>query len=204
MIYPPVDVDAFEPGTFRDDYYIAVSRLAPHKRIEVLIDAFRELPHRLLVVGDGPERDRLASRAPANVEVLGRRPHGELRELLGRARAFVHAAEEDFGIALVEAQAAGCPVVAYERGGAAEIVVPGRTGLLFSDPTPGGVAAAIRRFESARSNYRVAALVENARRFSRDRFQREFSSLLEREWDAFRESARPRHGGNSRRDTEAA
>ena len=204
VIHPPVDVDAFEPFSPRDDHYVAVGRLAPHKRIDVLVEAFRRLSGRLVVVGDGPERERLESRAPANVEFLGRRPHAELRELLGRARAFVHAAEEDFGIAMVEAQAAGCPVIAYGSGGAAEIVVPGRTGALFSDPSPRGVVEAIRRFEVTRPGYRVEDLVENARRFSRARFQREFSDLLEREWEAFRAEDRPGRSERSRRDPEAA
>lgn len=205
VVHPPVDVDAFKPLSPRDDYYVAVGRLAPHKRVDVLLEAFRRLPYRLVIVGDGPERDRLESSAPLNVEFLGRCPDEELRELLGRARAFVHAAEEDFGIALVEAQAAGCPVVAYERGGAAEIVIPGRTGALFSDRSPRGVAEAIRRFEVTRTGYGVEAQVENARRFSRSRFQSEFSEVLEREWEAFREEGHPgRRSARSRKDPEAA
>lgn len=203
VIYPPVDVDAFEPLSPRDDYYIAVSRLVPHKGLDLLVRAFRHLPHPLLVLGEGPDRARLESCAPSNVTFLGRCTDESLRELLGRARAFVHAAEEDFGIALVEAQAAGCPVIAYGRGGAAETVIPGRTGVFFTHRSPEGVVRAIRNFEFTRSNFRVEALVENACRFSRARFQREFGDFLEREWDAFRDKI-PVTTVGSRTKTEAA
>lgn len=203
VIYPPVEVDAFEPLTPREDHYVAVGRLAPHKRTEVLLEAFRHLPRRLLVVGEGSERSRLESRAPANVEFLGRVPRDTLRELLGRARALVHVAEEDFGIALVEAQAAGCPVVAYAGGGASEIIVPGQTGVLFHEPNPDAAVRAIREFESVRSRLRIEAMMENARRFSRDRFQREFGDFLEREWESFRKRGH-RVSRSRSRDIEAA
>lgn len=204
VIHPPVDVDAFEPLSPREDYYIAVSRLAPHKRLDILIEAFRGLPQPLLVVGEGALRGRLESRAPPNVRFLGRCPRDQLRELLGRARGFVHAAEEDFGIALVEAQAAGCPVVAYGGGGAAEIVVSGKTGILFAERTPKAAARAIQRLESIRCRLDPEQMVRNAERFSRTRFQRELSDLVEREWEAFgsRDPERPER--RTPRDPEAA
>ena len=204
VIYPPVDVEAFEPLSPRRDYYVALSRVVAHKRVDVLVEAFRELPYTLVVIGEVPQRNRLAADLPANVQLIGRCSNTELRRLLGRARALVHAAKEDFGIALVEAQAAGCPVIAYGRGGAAETVIPGRTGLLFPEQTASSAAAAVLEFESVRSEFRTEELVRNAQRFAKDRFQREFGRLLEEEWLAFRSRAlRIRaHGGPS--DTEAA
>jgi glycosyltransferase involved in cell wall biosynthesis len=195
VIYPPVDVEAFEPMSPRRDYYVALTRLVRHKRVDVLIRAFAQLPHPLLVIGDGPERERLAAALPPNVELLGRKSDAELRELLGRARGLVHAAEEDFGIGLVEAQAAGCPVVAYAGGGALETVLPGRTGLLFPSPTPEAVAAAVRELEERRHLFHTEALVDNAKRFARSRFKLALAELLERQWAAFR--SRDRHADGS-------
>lgn len=194
VIYPPVDVEAFVPRGSREDYYVTVARLVPHKRVDLIVDAFARIRRPLLVVGEGPERDRLVDRAPRNVEFTGRVTDEELAELLGRARGLVHAAEEDFGIALVEAQAAGCPVVAYSGGGAREIVVDGRTGVLFEARTSEAVREAVASLER-RPRPRVEDLRQSAERFSKDRFEREFLRLLETEWEAFRR----RGGGSSKR-----
>jgi glycosyltransferase involved in cell wall biosynthesis len=189
VIYPPVDVERFASvgREARGDGYVSVSRLVPYKRIDILIDAFRSLPDRTLtIVGDGPERARLAARLPPNVSLAGRLDDAETARLLGDARGFVFAAHEDFGIATVEAQAAGTPVIAYGAGGSGEIVrnvgSAAPTGVLFEVQTPEALTAAVRRFESAAID--SGDCRANAARFSRarfrSRFMAHFDALLER------------------------
>ena len=186
VIYPPVDVDRFEALSPREDYYITVSRLVPYKRVDLVVQAFARLGRRLVVVGDGPELPRLRAMAGENVRLAGWQSDESLRELLGRARAFVYAAEEDFGISPVEAQAAGCPVIAYGRGGASETVIDGKTGILYREQSVEALMRAVREFEQAPDRFRVEDLRLNAERFSRERFVREFRAYVEQKWDAFR------------------
>jgi glycosyltransferase involved in cell wall biosynthesis len=183
VIHPPVDIDFHIPGGTREDYYIAVSRLVGYKRVDLLVQAFRELPERrLLVVGDGPEHARLKSLAGANVEFAGRLAPEQLRERLQRARAFLFAAVEDFGIAPVEAMACGTPVIAYGRGGAAETVVglqaPAPTGVLFEEQSAAAVAAAVRTFEAHAQRITPQACRARAERFSAPRFRAEFMDFV--------------------------
>jgi glycosyltransferase involved in cell wall biosynthesis len=184
VVHPPVDLEAFQPQPVRGDHYITVARLEPHKRVDLIVDAFARLGRPLFVVGDGSARGRLMDRAPSNVEFLGRVTDAELADLLARSRALVHAAEEDFGIALVEAQAAGCPVVAYAGGGAGEIVEDGRTGILFERQTVEALEEAVLALERA-PRFRTEDLVRNAQRFSRARFEEELERVMTREWQAF-------------------
>jgi glycosyltransferase involved in cell wall biosynthesis len=194
VIHPPVDVDFHVPGaaggTARDDYYVAVSRLMGYKRVDLLVEAFRELPdRRLLVVGDGPELRRLKSLAGANVAFAGHLPAAQLLEHLQRARAFLFAAVEDFGIAPVEAMACGTPVIALARGGAAETVagLDARqpTGVLFAEQSAAAVARAVREFEASAQRITPQACRERAERYSAARFRSEFMDFVRRktaEW----------------------
>src|SRR6267378_2076417 len=148
VVHPPVDVDRFELREDKDDYYISVSRLVSYKRVDLLVDAFTAMPQRLLVViGDGPEMSRIKARAGANVEIVGHQPFAVMKDLLAGARGFMFAAEEDFGIAPVEAQACGTPVIAYGRGGIRDTVEPGETGIFFDQQTPEAVSGAVDEFE---------------------------------------------------------
>jgi glycosyltransferase involved in cell wall biosynthesis len=203
VVYPPVDIEAFQPKPGQGDHYIAVARLEPHKRIDLIVDAFARLGRPLFVVGDGSERGRLMDRAPSNVEFLGRVTDAELADLLARARGLVHAAEEDFGIALVEAQAAGCPVVAYAGGAAGEIVQDGRTGILFQRQTGEALEEAVRTLERT-PRFRTQDLVRNAERFSKARFERELERVVTREWQAFGERRTGRGGDRSGRGLDLA
>ena len=180
LLYPPVDVEYFTPGGARGDSYLAASRLVPYKRIPLIAEAFtRLLPDReLVVVGDGPEMGRLRAVAGPNVRVLGSASREVLRDHLRRARAFVFAADEDFGILPVESQACGTPVIAYGVGGALETVVEGRTGLFFGEQTAEAIAGAVRRFEAA-SPLAATACRENAERFSVRRFRLEFRGWVQ-------------------------
>ncbi len=187
VIYPPVDIGQFELATRKDDFYLTVSRLQPYKRIDLLVDAFAGMPDRkLVVIGDGPEMRKLRARAGANVELLGYRPAAEVRDRMRRARAFLFAGVEDFGIVMVEAQACGTPVIALGRGGAAEIVRAAAqpTGAFFFDQSPEAVRAAIDRFENTPPPD-PAACRENALRFDATVFRERFAAFVERHWIAF-------------------
>ncbi|WP_254655338.1 glycosyltransferase family 4 protein [Selenomonas sp. oral taxon 137] len=138
VIYPPVDVSAYTLCEQKEDFYLTASRLVPYKRVDLIVEAFTAMPEkRLVVIGDGPEFGKIKKKAGSNVTLLGYQPFEVLRDKMQKAKAFVFAAEEDFGIIPVEAQACGTPVIAYGRGGALETVIPGRTGVFFiSKRTP--------------------------------------------------------------------
>jgi len=195
VIHPPVDVGRFSLGTHKEDFYLTASRLVPYKKIATVVDAFRLLPERrLVVVGDGPEMARVKAAAGPNVEVLGFQSSQCLRDLMQRARAFVFAAEEDFGIAPIEAQACGTPVIAYGRGGALESVRPlggkAPTGLFFETQSVASIVAAVREFERKQALFDPLACRNNALRFSSERFRAQYQGLVQRCWEAFK-SGRP-------------
>lgn len=177
VIYPPVDTSRFTPsGREPDDYLLVVARLVPYKRVDLVVAAARRLGRRLLVVGDGPERARLEAAAGPTVRFLGWRDDAELATLYAGAQAFVFGAYEDFGIAPVEAQAAGRPVVGYRRGGAAETVRDGRTGVLFEEQSVDAVAEAIER--ATASHFDPVECRRNALRFDAAVFRREMTSVV--------------------------
>lgn len=178
VIYPPVDVEKFSACRQKEDFYLTVSRLVPYKKVNVIVEAFRQLPDKhLVVIGDGPGMAGLRRLAAPNVRLLGCQPTDVLREYMQKAKAFIFAAEEDFGIAPVEAQACGTPVIAYGRGGSLETVSE-RTGLFFNEQEPGAVAAAVREFERRQQDFTVAACRTQAEKFSAERFSREFAAYV--------------------------
>ena len=181
VVPPPVPVHEFPHGLPRGAHYLTVSRLVAYKRIDVLIEAFRRMPDRqLLIVGDGPERDRLAALAPSNVKILGHLPTHEVRQHLATARAFCFAGEEDFGIVTVEAQACGTPVIAYGRGGSVDIVQPGVTGVLVPRQDPAAFVDAIKSFEQMSSSFDHAVIRSSAERFSQAAFRERLFAFLAR------------------------
>ncbi|WP_420850202.1 glycosyltransferase family 4 protein [Ramlibacter algicola] len=203
VVYPPVDVDAFALRADKDDYYFAAARMVPYKKMPLLVEAFTHMPaRRLVVAGEGPDLQRcrkLAAGHP-NIELVGHLPFDRLREHMQRARAFVFAAEEDFGITLVEAQACGTPVIAFGRGGARETVrtlggsgTP--TGVLFDAQTPASVVAAVGRFEAAGHQIQALHCRANAERFSvgafRSAFRRVVDEALARHEQPVRAAAAP-------------
>jgi glycosyltransferase involved in cell wall biosynthesis len=179
VIYPPVDTDAFIPGEGApEDYYLIVSALVPYKRLDLAIDAFRRRPERLLIVGTGPEEKRLRERSPANVHFLGGLSRTELLPVYQRCRATLLPGVEDFGIAPVESQACGRPVVAFAEGGALESVRDGETGVFFAERSPQALSDAIDRVSSLRSNRET--LRSWAQGFSRQRFMSEMRAFVDR------------------------
>ena len=184
IIPPPVDVDSFLVREVKEDFYLTASRLVPYKRIDLIIDAFSQTPERrLVVIGEGPERGRLQLRAGPNIELLGYQPFTVLQDYMGRARGFVFAAEEDFGIVPVEAQACGTPVIAYGKGGVLETVrglgQPTPTGVFFDRQDPEALLEALDRFEAHRAHFSSSVLRQNAERFSPQQFRKRFTKAVE-------------------------
>ncbi len=178
LIYPPVEIERFHPNGGRGDYFVSLSRLVPHKRIDLIVEAFSRLNLPLKIIGDGPQRKKLQRHVTPNIEFLGYQSDEVVVQLVSRARGFVCAAEEDFGIAIVEAQAAGCPVIAYKAGGALETVRAGTTGLFFEEQSVASLIDAIQRFNELAHCFRQSDLVENARRFSKERFMKSFQDFV--------------------------
>lgn len=168
VIYPPVDINEFVVNKDKLDYYVTVSRLVPYKRVDILIDAFNENGKSLVVIGDGPEFMRLKKKAKKNISLLGYQPRKIVIDLIQKAKGFVFAGEEDFGIALVEAMAAGTPIIAYDGGGAREIIHDGKNGLLYSHQTTLSLQKKIIEFE--RFSFDSMMIRRCSEKFSKDFF----------------------------------
>jgi len=185
IIYPPVATDMFSICDTKDDFYVCASRLMFYKRVDIIVDAFTRMNTRkLIVIGDGPEYRSLKQRAGENIVFLGKVSDEQMRDYLQRAKAFIFAALEDFGILPVEAQASGTPVVAYGRGGASETVrgldAPDPTGVFFEEQTPEAVEAAVVCFEENTHRFSAQACRRNAERFSAARFREQLQQHIEK------------------------
>lgn len=147
IIYPPVDTSRFAPASQIDDYYLIVGRLVPYRRIDLLIEAFNKMQRPLRIAGSGRDKERLESMAGPTIEFLGYVPDEDLPDLFAHCKAFMFPGEEDFGIAPIQAMAAGRPVIAYAAGGALDTVIPGKTGALFAEQTVDGIIQAVESFD---------------------------------------------------------
>ncbi len=194
VLHPPVVVPASVPQVKKGRTFLTASRLVPYKNVRAVVEAFRLLPdERLIVVGTGPEGERIRRAAGPNIEFRGFVADAELRELMDKAAAFVFAAEEDFGIVMVEAQGRGTPLIALGRGGAREIVVPdgpAPTGLFFDTPTPEAIASAVRCFLDRPVSFRPEDCHANALRFSEARFEQALRSFVDHHWVRHRDRLR--------------
>ena len=190
VIYPPVHTERFQPAATRKDYYLTVSRLVPYKRVDLLVKAFALNGKPLVVIGEGPEEKKVKGMATGNIRFLDYQPPEGFAKWMNEAKAFVYAAEEDFGIAAVEAQAAGCPVLAFGRGGLAETVIDGRTGLLYKEQTAVALNAAIEQFERGQVRFDARVIRKNAERFSADKFETSFTAFIEEKWATFSKGER--------------
>ena len=180
VIYPPVEVEKFELCENKDDYYLTASRFVPYKKIDLIVEAFQYLPDRkLVVIGDGPEMGKVKRKAGKNVEILGYQDDIVLKGMLQKARAFLFAAVEDFGILPVEAQACGTPVIAFGRGGVLETVVEGQTGLFYKEQSVESLVRAVKKFEEKQGQFVPKEIHAHAQPFSTSRFQQEFKTLVE-------------------------
>jgi glycosyltransferase involved in cell wall biosynthesis len=186
VVYPPVNIDRFSCNPDKDDFYLTVCRLVGYKQVAPIVEAFNQNGKNLVVIGTGTELQKLQQIAKPNVRILGYQSDAVVQDYLSRARAFVYAACEDFGIVLVEAQACGTPVIAYGVGGAAETVLDIRThgetgtGILFATQTPTAIIAAVSMFETYRQQFHAEQIRAHAESFSASVFQSQYLSLLDR------------------------
>jgi glycosyltransferase involved in cell wall biosynthesis len=195
VIYPPVDVERFTPGGGRDHFYVTASRLVSYKRVDLIVEAFTAMPNRqLIVIGDGPELKRIRRRAGPNIRFLGQQPFEVLRDHLRRARAFLFAAEEDFGIAPLEAQACGTPVIAYGKGGVRETVrgldSAAPTGIFFPEQTAPSIIRAVEQLDLEYARIAPAACRENALSFAPERFRSELAEVVKEAYRDFETKGR--------------
>lgn len=200
VIYPPVDIARLTLRADKENFYVTASRMVPYKRMDLIVEAFASMPEkRLMVIGDGPDLAKIRAKAGPNVQFLGFADQDSLLDHLQRARAFVFAAEEDFGIAPLEAQACGTPVIAYGKGGARETIIPlsdadctesspAPTGVFFHEQSVAAIVGAVERFEAKASVITPEACRQNALRFAPERFRAEFTAFVEREWSNFQQN----------------
>lgn len=190
IIYPPVDIHAFELQEEKKNFYFTASRMVPYKKIDLIVEAFSAMPDKsLVVIGDGPDFAKIKAKAGSNVELLGYQSIEVLCDHMQCARAFVFAAEEDFGIAPLEAQACGTPVIAFGKGGALETIrgLDGDepTGVFFPEQSAAAIQQAVHQFEQERDRIAPAACRANAMRFAPGRFRREFQGFVKQAWADF-------------------
>ncbi len=193
VIYPPVDVKNFTLNENKEDYYFTASRLVPYKRIDLIVDAFNEMPDKkLVVIGDGSEMDKIKSKAKKNIEILGYQPNNIMQEHMKNAKAFVFAAEEDFGITPVEAQACGTPVIAFGKGGVLETINSIEnikpTGLFFDKQNPACIIESVKQFENMQDVFEPIECRRNAEKFSEERFRNEINAYVHDKWAVFNNS----------------
>jgi glycosyltransferase involved in cell wall biosynthesis len=186
VVYPPVNIDRFTCNADKEDFYLTVCRLVSYKQVAPIVEAFNQNGKNLVVIGTGTELKKLQQIAKPNVRILGFQPNSVVQDYLARAKAFVYAACEDFGIVLVEAQACGTPVIAYGVGGAAETVLDIRfhpddgTGILFPTQTTAAIVAAISTFETYAKQFQSEQIRTHAEGFAASVFRSRYLSLLDR------------------------
>ncbi len=177
VIFPPVDTSFYCPSEAPpEDYYLLVSRFVPYKKIDLAIQACNALGRRLVIVGGGAEASRLKALAGPSIEFKGILSNEEIREYYRRCRAFLFPALEDFGITSVEAQGCGRPVVAFQKGGALDTVIPGKTGVFFTEQSCEALTAALEELEA--SSWDPLAIRAHAEGFSSERFDQEIQNYI--------------------------
>lgn len=189
-IHPNIDISNFELCNDKQEYYLASSRLVAYKKIDTIIEAFNQMPDKkLVVIGGGPNLDAYRKLAKNNVTVMGYQPFDVLKDKMQHAKAFVFAADEDFGMIPIEAQSCGTPVIAYGHGGSLETVNGGKTGLFFNEQTPEAIVEAVNKFESMGSQpFAPADCRQWAEGFSEERFKREIKEFVEEKYEEFKKN----------------
>jgi glycosyltransferase involved in cell wall biosynthesis len=191
VIYPNVAVEDFAIGHSKGDFYLTASRMVPYKKMRLIVEAFARMPDRnLVVIGDGPQFQEAKAIATSNVSLLGYQPFEVLRSHLQAAKAFIFAAEEDFGIAPLEASACGTPVLAFGKGGARETVKHGVTGLHFHEQSADAICEVVELFETIEPNFDPRELRAHAEQFSTALFRKKFRSFVEGAWAAHQHTLR--------------
>ena len=186
VIYPGANLDQFKPlddAKNKGDYYLNVGTLAPYKRLDLAVAACNKLGRRLVIAGDGADRERLQNLAGPTIEFRGRVTDDERRELMAGAKAFIFPGLEDFGITPVESMASGTPVIAFGRGGLTETVIDGKTGVFFDEQTPESLEAAIKKFESMK--FETKDLIGRAAEFSTKSFSENIRKAVDKYWKEY-------------------
>jgi glycosyltransferase involved in cell wall biosynthesis len=180
VVYPPVDTASFALNAQpRKNFYVTAGRLVPYKNVAVIAEAFKNMPDKkLYIIGDGPEKSGVARFAGDNVVMLGYQPKDRMVKYIQEAKAFILAAEEDFGITTVEAQSCGTPIIAYKKGGYLETVLEGKTGVFFTEQTPQSITESVEQFEQQQEQFKPDAIRENALEFSEQIFNKKFVSQV--------------------------
>ncbi|MDE5053929.1 glycosyltransferase family 4 protein [Niallia taxi] len=182
-VYPPVDISGFSFHAQKEDFYLTASRMVPYKKIDTIVEAFSSMPDKkLVVIGDGPDMKKIKAKAGSNVMIMGFQPFEVLKNHMQKAKGFIFAAEEDFGITPLEAQACGTPVIAYGKGGSCETVkghgqTANPTGLFFYEQTAEAIKKAVEDFEKLKIN--PINCREHAVKFSPERFRLEFKQFVD-------------------------
>ena len=191
VIYPPVAVEKFNLCENKDEYYVTASRMVPYKKMNLIVEAFTDMPDKkLVVIGDGPDYNKIRRLAGKNIVLLGYQPFEVLHSLMQKARAFIYAAEEDFGIVLVESQACGTPVIAYGKGGAREIICnfgqsDKPTGVFFEEQNTRAIQNAINNFEKYEGEIIPRNCRENSLRFAANLFRQRFIEYANKQVELF-------------------
>lgn len=188
VIYPPVDVESFKLCEIKEDFYLTASRMVPYKKMDLIVEAFNKMPDKkLIVIGDGPDFNKIKAKAGKNIMLLGYQPFEVLKDHMQKAQAFIFAAEEDFGITPVEAQACGTPVIAYGKGGGLETVVgtdnEKPTGVFFEEQRVESICEAVKKFEEVKDKIKPQICRANAERFSNDAFLDNLSNMVNQIYD---------------------
>lgn len=183
VMYPPVDITEFTPWAEKEDYYLTASRMVPYKKMDLIVESFSKMPDKkLVVIGDGPDFAKIKAKAAPNVTLLGFQPNDVLKHYLQRAKGFVFAAEEDYGLLPLEAQACGTPVIAFGKGGALETVQgmnsPNPTGIFFKEQTVSSLCKAIYQFEQVNEQLTVENCLMNVAQFSPGIFHEKFTQFV--------------------------
>lgn len=180
IIYPPVDTSSFMPEENKDDYYFTTLRVVPYKKLDLIVDTFNMMPEKKLIVsGDGPALDSLKSKAGDNIRFTGFVKKHELVKLMQKARGFILAAEEDFGITSLEAQSCCTPVIAFRKGGYLETVVEGKTGVFFDQQNAESLKKAILDFESSGVKFKREDFLKNVEQFTIEKFRSTFKNCID-------------------------
>lgn len=188
VIYPPVDINKFELNENKDEFYLTASRMVPYKKIDLIVESFSQTNKKLVVIGTGPDMEKIKKKAKSNIEILGFQEDEVLIDYMKRAKAFVFAAEEDFGIVPVEAQACGTPVICLDKGGTKETIQDGVSGVFFKEQKIDSLLSAIDEFEKNYDLFEPSLVRKNSLKFSKERFEREIKSYIEDKYSLFKDS----------------